>query len=286
MDRDAQRRGETYSGVKGIADAGCVAAGEHGADRRPHARSGWYPRTAASSWPGASSGGPWRRSAEEGVMAARGRCRAPDGTVSRRRAAEGPVLHRRERRGTGGRARARSTRPSEMQRHAHTAQQLRARRDSRGGRVTGSATRNSRRRGLPGDRAGRAGGRASCGGWRGQAWNGGHFLVFDRLTAASGRSAGSLTACRRRRAAAAQRGTGRRRRRGHGRRRPQASAEAASIIGNACAVQEHHVGWAGGASWSRLGQPGRVRAAAQRNGARGARRTHGDVPELLSALRV
>ena len=35
MDREAQKRGETFSGVRGHRAAGRVAAGEHGPDRRP-----------------------------------------------------------------------------------------------------------------------------------------------------------------------------------------------------------------------------------------------------------
>ena len=36
MDRAAQKAGTTYSGVWGIAHAGRLVAGKHGADRRPH----------------------------------------------------------------------------------------------------------------------------------------------------------------------------------------------------------------------------------------------------------
>ena len=36
IDRAAQKRGETFSGVVGHRHAGCLAAGKHGPDRRPH----------------------------------------------------------------------------------------------------------------------------------------------------------------------------------------------------------------------------------------------------------
>jgi len=54
IDREAQKRGDTYSGVKGIAMAGRIPAGEHGPDRRPHQGDAGFQQTLASSRRGRS----------------------------------------------------------------------------------------------------------------------------------------------------------------------------------------------------------------------------------------
>ena len=89
MDREAQRRGETFSGVEGIAHAGRVAAGEHGPDRRPHQGAAGLRRTAGSSRPARSCGRRSMALRDEGVDAAGRRPRAPPRPLGGGRAAAG-----------------------------------------------------------------------------------------------------------------------------------------------------------------------------------------------------